>query len=67
MVPVRKSNGKLRICDDLRKLNSAVTRARFVLSTFEDLPQGSLVLSTFQCLMHQVDSDKYLYIQRVPN
>ena len=36
MVPVQKSNGKLRICDDLRKLNSAVTRARFVLPTFED-------------------------------
>ena len=36
MVPVQKSNGKLRICVDLRKLNSAVTRARFVLPTFKD-------------------------------
>ena len=31
MVPVQKSNGKLRICVDLRKLNSAVKRTRFVL------------------------------------
>ena len=37
MVPVQKSNGKLRICVDLRKLNSAVTRARFVLPTSEDV------------------------------
>ena len=37
MVPVQKSNGKLRICVDLRKLNSAVTRARFVLPTLEDV------------------------------
>ena len=37
MVPVQKSNGKLRICVDLRKLNSAVQRARFVLPTLEDI------------------------------
>ena len=37
MVPVQKSNGKLRICIDLRKLNSAVNRARFVLPTLEDV------------------------------
>ena len=37
MVPVQKSNGKLRICVDLRKLNSAVKRARFVLPTLEDI------------------------------
>ena len=37
MVPVQKSNGKLRICVDLRKLNSAVNRARFVLPTLEDV------------------------------
>ena len=36
MVPVQKSNGKLRICVDLRKLNSALNRARFVLPTLED-------------------------------
>ena len=37
MEPVQKSNGKLRICVDLRKLNSAVKRARFVLPTLEDI------------------------------
>ena len=37
MVPVQKSNGKLRICVDLRKLNSAVQRARFVLPTLEGI------------------------------
>ena len=37
MVPVQKSNGKLRICVDLRKMNSAMTRARFVLPTLEDV------------------------------
>jgi len=37
MVPVQKSNGKLRICVDLRKLNSAVQRARVVLPTLEDM------------------------------
>ena len=37
MVPVQKSNGKLRICVDLKKLNSAVTRARFVIPTLEDV------------------------------
>ena len=35
MVPVQKSNRKLRICVDLR--NSAVKRARFVLPTLEDI------------------------------
>ena len=37
MVPVQKSNGKLRICVDLRKLNGAVKRTRFVLPTLEDI------------------------------
>ena len=37
MVPVQKSNVKLRICVDLRKLTSAVTRARFVMPTLEDV------------------------------
>ena len=37
MVLVQKSNGKLRICVDLRKLNGAVTHARFVLPALEDL------------------------------
>ena len=37
MVPLQKSNSKLRICVDLRNLNSAVQRARFVLPTLEDI------------------------------
>ena len=37
MVPVQKSNGKLRICVDLRRLNSAVKRPRFVGPTLEDI------------------------------
>ena len=37
MVPVQKSNGKLRICVDLRRLNSAVKGPRFVGPTLEDI------------------------------
>ena len=37
MQPVQKSNGKLRTCVDLRRLNSAVKRSRFVLPTLEDI------------------------------
>jgi len=37
MVPIEKSNGKLRVCVDLRKLNSAVQRASSVLPTLEDI------------------------------
>ena len=37
MVPVQKSNGNLRICVDLRRLNSAVKRSRFVLPTLVDI------------------------------
>ena len=68
MVPVQKSNGKLGICVDLRKLNSAVTRARFVLPTLEDVAPklaGAQYFSKldassgfWQILLHR---------QRVPN
>ena len=37
MIPVQKSNGKLRICLDLRRLTSAVKRSRFVPPTLEDI------------------------------
>ena len=37
MVPVVKPNGKIRICFDLRKLNEAVKRERYVLPTLEDV------------------------------
>ncbi len=49
MVPVIKKNGKVRICVDLKKLNEAVKRERFILPTLEDiLPQlsGSCIFST---------------------
>jgi len=37
MIPLQKSNGKLRICVDLRNLNSTVKCARFVLPTLKDI------------------------------
>ena len=37
MVPVVKPNGKIRICVDLRKLNEAVKRERYVLPTLKDI------------------------------
>ena len=37
MVLVQKSNGKLKICVDLRRLNSAVKNSRLVLPTLEDI------------------------------
>ena len=37
MVSVQKSNAKLRICVDLRRLNSAVKHSRLVLPTLEDI------------------------------
>lgn len=49
MVPVVKKNGKVRICVDLKKLNEAVKRERFILPTLEDIaPQlsGACVFST---------------------
>ena len=37
MVPVVKPNGKVRICIDLRRLNEAVKRERYILPTLEDV------------------------------
>ena len=37
MVPVVKPNGKIRIFVDLRKLNEAVKRERYILPTLEDV------------------------------
>ena len=37
MVPVIKKNGKVRICVDLRRLNTAVERERYILPTLEDI------------------------------
>ena len=37
MVPVVKSNGKVRICVDLRRLNEAVKGERYLLPNMEDV------------------------------
>ena len=37
MVPVRKKNGKLKICVDLKKLNVSVKRERYMLPTLVDI------------------------------
>ena len=37
MVPVVKSNGKVRICLDLRRLNESVKRERYMLPNLEDV------------------------------
>ena len=37
MVPAVKPNGKVRICVDLRRLNEAVKRERYILPTLEDV------------------------------
>ncbi|XDV16248.1 hypothetical protein PO909_016045 [Leuciscus waleckii] len=37
MVPVSRKNGKVRICVDLKRLNKAVRRERYVLPTAEEI------------------------------
>lgn len=49
MVPVDKKNGKIRICVDLKQLNKAVKREKFMLPTLEDIApklSGASVFST---------------------
>ena len=36
IIPVVKPNGKIRICVDLKKLNQAVRRERYVILTVDD-------------------------------
>lgn len=48
IIPVMKKNGKVRICTDLRKLNAAVKRERYVLPTIDHMLhklEGSTVFS----------------------
>ena len=48
MVPVLKPNGDVRICVDLKKLNQAIEREKFVIPTFDDIIhqlRGSTVFS----------------------
>ena len=54
MVPVLKKNGKVRICVDLKKLNEAVKRERFMLPTLKDVApklSGAKVFSTLDAAM----------------
>lgn len=37
MVPVIKPNGSIRLCVDLKKLNKAIERERFVIPTFDEM------------------------------
>ena len=48
MVPVPKANGDVRICVDLRKLNQAVIREKYIIPTFDDIIhqlRGSTIFS----------------------
>jgi len=48
MMPVIKRNGQIRICIDLKRLNEAVKRERYVLLTGEEIAAklvGSTVFS----------------------
>ena len=67
MVSVQKSNGKLRICVDLRRLNSAVKDSRFVLPTLEDIGPKLMAPGTFPNLIRPVDFGRSPYTQIVPS
>lgn len=56
MVPVAKKNEKVRICVDLKYLNKAVKREKFMLPTLEDV---AIKLTVAKLLMHHRDSGKY--------
>ena len=48
MVPVPKANGDVRICVDLRKLNQAFIREKYIIPTFDDIIhqlRGSTIFS----------------------
>ena len=52
MVPVIKKNGSVRICVDLKQLNKAVVRERYVLPSLDDLlPKlaGAQVFTSLDC------------------
>lgn len=62
MVPVLKTNGKIRICVDLRRLNEAVKRERYILPTLEDIAPKLAGAKVFSKL-NQVVTGKYPCIQ----
>ena len=50
MVPVPKSNGQVRICVDLQRLNKAVKREHLVLPTLDDIAPNLAGSSVFSSL-----------------
>ena len=63
MIPVLKKNGNIRICVDLKKLNEAVKRERYILPTLEDVAPklaGAKVFSTIDAAngFYQLQLDK---------
>ncbi|GFO27414.1 Pol polyprotein [Plakobranchus ocellatus] len=62
MVPVPKANGDVRICVDLRKLNQAVQREKYIIPMFDDIIhqlRGSTIFSKLdaQSRFWQLPSD----------
>ena len=64
IVPVVKPNGKIRICVDLRKLNEAVKRERYILPTLEDVAPKLAGAKVFSKLDVSMVIGRYLYIQK---
>lgn len=50
MVPVPRKNGKVRICVDLKRLNEAVRRERYILPTAEEITAKLSGATTFTSL-----------------
>ncbi|KAI4884911.1 hypothetical protein NFI96_000924, partial [Prochilodus magdalenae] len=50
MVPAPKKSGKVRICADLKRLNKAVKRKRFILPTAEEIIAGLSGSTVFSSL-----------------
>lgn len=50
MVPVLKPSGQVRLCVDLKKLNAAVKRERYILPTLEDVISKLSGARVFSCL-----------------
>ena len=66
MVPVIKKTGALRICVDLKQLNTAVRREHHMLSSLEDIAPKlaeSKVFSTLDCKWVLANPERrYIYI-----
>jgi hypothetical protein len=50
MVPVMKKSGQIRLCVDLKKLNSSIRRERFILPTLADVTSKLSGATCFSCL-----------------